>query len=488
MTNTNLQNNTPHAAKFINSFRSNSHSTISAIQDLIDNSIDARAKNIQINIEYKNNDFEITIADNGTGMDWNTLIEANTLGSSVQKGISDLGKFGMGLITAGFSISKQIKIITYNNGEYLTSINDIDTIIEQNSFALELRNSLEEEIELFKKYNSTSTGTVIILSKSDRFLISGTNFENNNGLFDEFLYGTKAISGLLKSNASKEEGLVYKLGLTFRKFLRKDTKISVNGTQVKVIDPMFIDEGSTLIDSSYIDLLDLGIETKLKVSCYMLPFVLDAKSNEINQRNQGFYFLRNNRQIAQGEALGFTKHNDANRFRAEVEFNSELDELMGVDFQKSSINRINEEIKKRIVDFAAPHRTSIMNINKANKAVKVEKPTADMHDKVSKIIERKTGKKAEFSARDMGSSGSIFQADQLGKTLEIKLNSSHKFYELYYVENKNNDVKVLADLMIFSLANSQLHNADDRSVEIVDNFIESFSKNIRNIVSDIELK
>jgi len=117
MTNTNLQNNTPHAAKFINSFRSNAHSTISAIQDLIDNSIDAKGKNIQISIEFKNYDFEIIISDDGVGMDRNTLSEANTLGSSVQKGISDLGKYGMGLVTEGFSISKQIKIITYNGDE-----------------------------------------------------------------------------------------------------------------------------------------------------------------------------------------------------------------------------------------------------------------------------------------------------------------------------------------------------------------------------------
>lgn len=488
MTNTNLQNNTPHAAKFINSFRSNAHSTISAIQDLIDNSIDAKGKNIQISIEFKNYDFEIIISDDGVGMDRNTLSEANTLGSSVQKGISDLGKYGMGLVTAGFSISKQIKIITYSGFEYLTSINDIDTIIEKNDFVLEIRNSNEEEINLFKKFNGNSSGTIIILSKSDRFLISGSNHEANSGLFDEFIHGTKAISGLLKSNSNKEDGLVYKLGLTYRKFLRNGTRISVNGNQVKIIDPMFMDEGSDLIGSGYVDLIDLGIDSKLKVTCYMLPFNLDAKSNEINQKNQGFYFLRNKRQIAQGEALGFTRHNDANRFRAEVEFNSELDELMGVDFQKSSINRINEEVKRRIVEIATPHRTFVMNKNKEGKTRDVEKPTADMHEKVSKLIEKKTGKKAEFSTRDMGSSGSIFQADQLGKTLEIKLNSSHKFYEKFYVENKDNDVKVIADLMIFSLANAQLHNADDRSVEIIDNFIESFSKNIRNIVSDLELK
>jgi len=487
MNNTNLKINRPHPAKFTNSYRSNAHSSTSAIQDLIDNSIDAKASRIQILIEYIDNDYRIIIIDNGKGMSRETLIEANTLGSSVEKSVSDLGKFGVGLVTAGFSISRQIKIITYNNIKYSTSVNDLDIIMENNEYLIEDRESSTEEISLFKKYNGLESGTMIILSKSDRFILSNLSSDNQAKHLDKYLLGTKAISGLLESNSSKEDGLVYKLGLTYRKFLRNGLKISINGINVKIIDPMFFDQGSKLLDSKTIDLIDLGINAKFKVSCYILPFDLDAKVNEINQKNQGFYFLRNDRQISQGESLGYTKHNDANRFRAEVEFSSDLDELMGVDFQKSSINRINEEIKNRIVEFSTPHKNHVMNENKKNKVVKVEKPILDLHSKVEKIIEKKTGKTAEFTTRDMGSSGSIFQADQMGKILEIKLNSSHKFYEKYYVENKDEKVKVLSDLMIFSLANAQLHNADDRSVEIIDNFIESFSKNIRNIVADIEL-
>ena len=46
-----------------------------------------------------------------------------------------------------------------------------------------------------------------------------------------------------------------------------------------------------------------------------------------NLMNQGFYIVRNNRQIARAITIGnYKKHNSLNRFRCEISYSSDLDD------------------------------------------------------------------------------------------------------------------------------------------------------------------
>ena len=89
------------------SLRSLGYNVKSAIADIIDNSIDASATEIQIEASGKKNQrdpvSEISIFDNGCGMTGEQLNEALTLGTESDKSVSSLGCFGMGLKTAGTS-------------------------------------------------------------------------------------------------------------------------------------------------------------------------------------------------------------------------------------------------------------------------------------------------------------------------------------------------------------------------------------------------
>jgi len=56
----------------------------------------------------------------------------------------------------------------------------------------------------------------------------------------------------------------------------------------------------------------------------------------INQENQGFYLVRHNRQIGRALTLDlFSRHPSLNYFRAEISFSPALDELFGVQTNKS---------------------------------------------------------------------------------------------------------------------------------------------------------
>ncbi len=129
-----MVDNLPNAKILIKALQNIGYKNNTAIADIVDNSIDAGANRIQIKIETKNKDFRILIADNGCGMSREVLDEALKLGSDTNHDDeTDLGKFGMGLSTAGLSLGKRTTVITkIENGEYLESITDVDEIANYN--------------------------------------------------------------------------------------------------------------------------------------------------------------------------------------------------------------------------------------------------------------------------------------------------------------------------------------------------------------------
>ena len=101
--------NEPNAGILIYALQHLGYKNDVALCDIIDNSIDAGATVIQLEIAAD----RIIIADNGCGMNKETLNEALRLGSDVVRDdASCLGKFGMGLSTASMSIANKTIVLT----------------------------------------------------------------------------------------------------------------------------------------------------------------------------------------------------------------------------------------------------------------------------------------------------------------------------------------------------------------------------------------
>src|SRR5437899_1999982 len=102
-----VQPNDPNAGRLVESLRHLGYGNYEALADIVDNSIDADAQNLKITIQQKNTQHQISIADNGHGMSRHVLDQAMRLGSMTERDHnSDLGKFGMGLVTASLSIAR----------------------------------------------------------------------------------------------------------------------------------------------------------------------------------------------------------------------------------------------------------------------------------------------------------------------------------------------------------------------------------------------
>ena len=91
----------PDPARMIEGLRDTGYEFVTAVADIIDNSIaaDASLVDIRIKMDYRGS-IRVYIADNGIGMDRGALLNAMKYGSQRRDSPASLGKFGLGLKTA----------------------------------------------------------------------------------------------------------------------------------------------------------------------------------------------------------------------------------------------------------------------------------------------------------------------------------------------------------------------------------------------------
>ena len=108
----------PFAPILIESMRSLGYSFSSAIADLIDNSVSAKATKIDI-ISLPSLNPELVIIDNGTGMSRKELEEAMRYGSKnplESRDPKDLGRFGLGMKSASLSQCRRLIVTSKKDG------------------------------------------------------------------------------------------------------------------------------------------------------------------------------------------------------------------------------------------------------------------------------------------------------------------------------------------------------------------------------------
>lgn len=163
----NIIQSIPEAKLLLASLRSVGYTEETAIADIVDNCISAKAKHIDIIFETEK--MRILILDDGIGMTAQALIENMRIGSSdpsKQRDDTDLGRFGMGMKTAAFSLGKRLTVVTRfeettsNAAWDLDKIPDIgwNLIIEESDSIAEISSRLGAQ------------GTVVCIENLDRVI------------------------------------------------------------------------------------------------------------------------------------------------------------------------------------------------------------------------------------------------------------------------------------------------------------------------------
>jgi len=497
--------NHPNAGKLLSSLRNTGYDSYTAVEDIIDNSIDAGARNVNVAINVVDKDVRIIIADDGSGMTEQILDEALKLGSATQKDeMSDLGKYGMGLCTASISVAKNLEVITkQTNGEYLYSSQNLDEVVKADEFIKELRRANDDEVALFNEYVEGDQGTIVVLRDIDRL----TN--TNPTIFANIL--------------SKE------IGRIFRKFIEAGISFYVNDKKIQAIDPLMVDiKGTQIYSDEEYEIPSSKGKDKIRAKVVILPDLNEALEKELklNIPSQGFYILRNNREIASGLSLDvFKKHNDFNRLRMELSFTSNLDNEMGVRFSKDGVSpnqAISDFLKQEIGGQVASIRKMVIKSKQADKSQEIDHsesaaviakkskllitpekiiekrgPRVNKLDKVTnpeneETRERKpretrmssNGLGARFETLQMGKEGSMYDCYQEGKVIVIRWNVDHPFYEkIIFVNKDRKDVTAGIDFLIYALASAELKTINDDNTELISTIKSIMSSNLRALLS-----
>lgn len=503
--------NAPNPARLIESLRYLGYNNVTAVADICDNCWDAEAQTIWITVEGQKNDFTITIADDGIGMDKSTLDQALRLGSLTDRNVvSDLGRFGMGLSTASLSLCRRTEVVTREAGaKTYSSVVDVDEIRSRNGFFKSLGEADKRDVGLLDDIvGSLNAGTMVSLTKCDQI--------------------QQARPETFANHLRKHLARIYRL------FLTSGKRLFINGERVTAFDPLMAAEGGEIQSDDvypirYTD--DTGKERTedIRIRVCLLPdFGADGNRNrEINTPNQGFYVLRNQREIAAKDWLGLIpKHPDLNRVRAEIYFPATLDAVMGVNFTKHQLSP-HQSVIDKLREVALPQIRSLQSRIK-NQRVKVEDERVS-HEEASRLIGQKANllpkPRMEVEARtkrgqthspteetennshkqrtnfsntkskelslpcrfetvSMSPAGPIYNADILGKTVVIQWNVDHVFYQRFILDNSENPGMVTAtDFLVYALASAEFVYAHEDERGILENIRSLLSSTMRTLLS-----
>lgn len=319
----------PYAPTLIESTRAIGYSLETAIADIIDNSIAAGAKTVDV-FFFPIDGAYISILDDGKGMDENELNLAMQYGSknpNESRDSKDLGRFGLGLKTASLSQCKCLTVISKQHDHLEARQWDIDHVAKTGTWSLIVLDT--EDLKGFPHYDELltyDTGTLVVWQKLDRLSLGEINFEQALG--------------------RKLDGVREHLSLVYHRYLAGESgiqklKIRINNERVTATDPFLVNKSTVAMDDE--TLVIHG--QKVKVRPYILPHISKLTPEEIKslggkdglRKQQGFYVYRNKRLLVWGTWFRMMRQGEMSKLaRIQVDIPNTLDDLWTLDIKKSA--------------------------------------------------------------------------------------------------------------------------------------------------------
>ena len=157
----------------LESLRGIGYSPASAVADIIDNSIAARATRVRVDFLWRGPDSIVRISDNGCGMDREALVAAmRPAGRHLlePREPEDLGRFGLGLKTASLSQGSLLAVASrVEGGDVEVRCWNLAHVAEVDEWQL-LRGMPAEIATDADLLNNQSSGTVVVIARLDRML------------------------------------------------------------------------------------------------------------------------------------------------------------------------------------------------------------------------------------------------------------------------------------------------------------------------------
>ena len=329
----------PSAGRLIISLRDLGYDFPTAVAELVDNSIEAQATSLTIDVVFAGKGSWVMVADNGSGMSPNELREAMRFGTERDYDEHSLGKFGLGLKTASISQCRTVTVATRTSKQRATITAytwDVDHVIATNRWEILPRIGPDIRGEICDALVD-HPGTVVMWEQLDRVL----DYRDPKGAV--------AKRGLAATLRELEEHLA----MVFHRFLSGENKgkrlsIDLAGNKLKPWDPFARQESKTdVLESKEFAVSQDGTSGEVVVSPYILPHKKDFSSpdefrvaagpNKWN-RQQGLYVYREDRMIQSGGWSGLRTIDEHTKLaRISIDFESPLDNAFKTNVSKMKV-------------------------------------------------------------------------------------------------------------------------------------------------------
>lgn len=354
------------------SMRDTDFDTYSAYGEPIDNSVEANARNIRLLFDIgkdgrKEVINELAFVDDGDGMSSEILHRCMQLGySSRFNERTGIGRFGVGMTLAAIHECKRVEVYSkVRGGVWMHTYTDIDEITSAPPKMENIPDPKPKELpEKYQEYTSQASGTILIWKKYDR----------------------------LKDTVSKvlEESEIW-IGRTYRYFIWDGVNITLNGSKIHAIDPLYVKTSKTKFpdDPKAEEFKPLSkefkipedaqsdkIKSEITIRASLLPKELrsyqgvggneETKKRHID-RNEGVSIIRNKREVFYGTIPYWNKAWEAKDrwWGYEISFSAELDQLFAVknikrgalpvgemkNFIQGKMNGFQSSMRDRISDY-----------------------------------------------------------------------------------------------------------------------------------------
>jgi hypothetical protein len=333
------------------SLRAVGYTIQAALADLIDNSIAAGARNIEVAFDVSASPY-VAIMDDGHGMDAAMLVAAMRFGSrdprEIRKGL-DLGRFGLGLKTASLSQGKRFTVGSLKDGVLSIARWDLEECERRGTWWLERPVAAELPVEVRNMLMRKGRGTAVVWEKLDRLSASGPD---PSRVFDRIM-----------------DDAADHLALAFHRFLAGEIvgtfEITLNARPLPRLDPFL--EGHARGQTLHAETFDIDGH-QIAVSPFVLPFPSRLKPGEMDRAGgrdalktgHGFYIYRGGRLVVPGGWFRIVPADELVRLaRVRVDVPVALDHIWKVDIRKATAEpptALRPHLKRIVGDVTARSR------------------------------------------------------------------------------------------------------------------------------------
>ncbi|HNY31363.1 MAG TPA: ATP-binding protein [Fibrobacteria bacterium] len=320
----------PKASILLEALRGLGYSCATAIADIVDNSIAAQAKMVDIRFVWEDSKSRVEILDDGIGMDEQALEQAMRLGGKnplERRAAQDLGRFGLGLKTASLSQCRSLTVASLKTDCSVLRW-DLDALASGTGQDWILQEGASDEAkEALDRLKHLRSGTLVVWEKLDRIVTEGFTQQHFLDLIDV---------------------VEQHLAMVFHRYLEDgEVRIRINGRRIAGWDPFLTDHPAT--QHSPIERLPFR-GSQVEVQFFVLPHKDRLDEAAVKKTGgpdgwtaqQGFYVYRGRRLLVSGSWLGlgrgqsWTKEEAHRLARIRIDLQNDMDEDWKIDIRKST--------------------------------------------------------------------------------------------------------------------------------------------------------